>query len=101
MSKVGIIGHFGFGLDLANGQTIKTKIITEEIKKTNNDVITVDAHGGVKAVIPVVFGCMKCLSSCDDIIILLTENGLRVAVPVLAILNRLHHKKLHYIVIGG
>ena len=101
MSKVGIIGHYGFGLDLANGQTIKTKIITDEIKRTDHEVITVDAHGGIKAVIPVIHGCVKCLKLCDDIIILLTENGLKVAVPVLAVLNRLYQKKLHYIVIGG
>jgi glycosyltransferase involved in cell wall biosynthesis len=101
MSKVGIIGHYGFGLDLANGQTIKTKIITDELRKTDHELVTVDAHGGIKAVLPVVFGCIKCLSSCDDVLILLTENGLRVAVPVLAILNRLAQKKLHYIVIGG
>ena len=72
MSKIGIIGHYGFGLDLANGQTIKTKIITEEIKNSNHEIVTVDAHGGIK-----------------------------VVVPVLAVLNRIYHKKLHYIVIGG
>ena len=31
MSRVAVIGHFGVGLDLANGQTIKTKIGTEAI----------------------------------------------------------------------
>lgn len=101
MGKVGIIGHYGFGLDLANGQTIKTKIITEEIKNTKNKVITIDAHGGIKAIIPVILGCIKCLIKCDSVIIMLTENGLKVAVPVLTVLNLFFHKKLHYIVIGG
>ena len=101
MGKIGIIGHFGFGLDLANGQTIKTRIVTEEIKKANKELRTVDAHGGIKAVLPVIIGCLKCLSKCDSIIILLTENGLKVAVPVLAVFNNFFHKRLHYVVIGG
>lgn len=35
--KVGIIGHFGFGSDLANGQTIKTKIVAEEINEITRE----------------------------------------------------------------
>lgn len=101
MHKAGIIGHFGFGLNLANGQTIKTKIITESLKEYDSDILTVDAHGGVKAIIPVVLGCIKCLLTCKNIVIMLTENGLKVTVPVLAILNKFFHRKLHYIVIGG
>lgn len=30
--KAGIIGHFGEGENLLNGQTIKTKIVTEELQ---------------------------------------------------------------------
>lgn len=101
MHKVGVIGHFGFGLNLANGQTIKTKIITDALKNDIQDVFTVDAHGGIKAIIPVIWGCIKCLATCKNVIMMLTENGLRVAVPVLAVLNIFFHRKLHYIVIGG
>lgn len=102
MKKVGIIGHFGFGLDLANGQTIKTKIVVEEISKIyENGIITVDAHGGWRAIIPVLLGCIKIEFSCKNIIIMLTENGLKVTVPILSILNFFLNKSLHYIVIGG
>lgn len=31
MKKVTIIGHFAFGLEYLDGQTIKTKIIAEEL----------------------------------------------------------------------
>ena len=30
--RVSVCGHFGFGEELLNGQTIKTKIVTEELK---------------------------------------------------------------------
>ena len=100
--KVGIIGHFGFGLDLANGQTIKTKIVSDVIKKAvDGSICYVDAHGGIKAVLPVLFGCIKLLRQCDNVFIFLTEKGLKVALPTLAIFNRFFHKKLHYNVIGG
>lgn len=100
--KVGIIGHFGFGLNLANGQTIKTKIVSDVINKAvQGSVHYVDAHGGLKAVLPVAWGCFRLLKQCDNVFIFLTENGLKVALPLLAILNRFFHKKLHYNVIGG
>lgn len=100
--RVGIIGHYGVGLDLANGQTIKTRIITEAIeKKLNEKVYIVDAHGGVRAIIPVIIGCFKALRNCENVIIMLTENGLKVSVPILSILNKVFRKKLQYIVIGG
>lgn len=102
MSRVAVIGHFGIGLNLANGQTIKTKIVTEGVEKyCNEKAVLVDAHGGVKAIVPVIFGCVKALKSCDNIILMLTENGLKVSVPVLSFFNKLFHKKLHYVVVGG
>ena len=33
MKRISVIWHFGFGLNLLNGQTIKTKIITEELER--------------------------------------------------------------------
>lgn len=102
MSRVAVIGHFGIGLNLANGQTIKTKIVTDSVeKKLNEKAYIVDAHGGVKAVIPVILGCVRALKNCDNVILMLTENGLKVSVPVLFCFNKLFHKRLHYVVIGG
>lgn len=100
--KIGIIGHFGFGKELVNGQTIKTKIVSNVIAETfNNNVSYVDAHGGIKAILPVFFGCIKLLTNCDNIMIFLTENGLKVAVPTLSFFNIFFQKRLHYNVIGG
>ena len=30
--KISVLGHFGEGVKLLNGQTVKTKIITEELQ---------------------------------------------------------------------
>lgn len=102
MSRVAVIGHFGIGLDLANGQTIKTKIVTEAIeKRIEEHVLIIDAHGGIKAILPVAIGCIKALRKSENIILMLTENGLRVSVPVLTLFNRIFNKRIHYVVIGG
>lgn len=102
MKSVGIIGHFAIGCSLANGQTIKTKIITEEIENYwKEKAYLVDSHGGIKAVMPVIFGSVSALKKCRNVILMLTENGLRVSVPVLTLCNKIFHRKLHYVVIGG
>lgn len=31
MKKVSVVGHFGFGHDFFDGQTVKTKILTDEL----------------------------------------------------------------------
>ena len=48
MKKVCVIGHFGFGENLLNGQTIKTKIVTKELDKQfgADQVVKIDTHGG-------------------------------------------------------
>ena len=75
MYKVGIIGHYGFGVNFIDGQTIKTKIITKGIENfCEEHSLKIDSHGGLKAIIPVMLGCIKCLLSCKNVVIMLTEN---------------------------
>lgn len=103
VSKICIIGHFGFGQNLLNGQTIKTKIITSELEKKfdSSNMFLLDLAGGIKRIPSLLFKIPKMLQICDNIIIMPVENGLRFLVPVLDLWNRIFKKKLHYVVIGG
>lgn len=103
MKKVCIIGHFGHGENLLNGQTVKTKIVTEEIVKElgKKEVSCIDTHGGVKALMSAFRQALTALKYHKNIIIMPAENGLRIFVPLLVLLNLLFHRKLHYVVIGG
>lgn len=103
MKKVCIIGHFGKGENLLNGQTIKTKIIEKELKDHFNEeeISCIDTHGGFKVLIKVIIQSIVSLKYCQNIIILPGENGLRIFVPLLVIFNKLFYRKLHYVVIGG
>lgn len=103
MKRVCIIGHFGHGENLLNGQTVKTKIVTKEIVKElgKKEVSCIDTHGGVKALISAFRHALIALKYHKNIIIMPAENGLRVFAPLLVLLNLLFHRKLHYVVIGG
>ena len=98
-----VIGHFGFGLDLLNGQTVKTKILSEELEKRFPDgILKIDTHGGIKSLIKAPFHVLKALKRCKNVIILPAHNGLRVYAPLLALMRPLYKgRRLHYAVIGG
>ena len=103
MKKVCIIGHFGFGYDLLNGQTIKTKIVSAELKNVLgcDDVMEIDTHGGLSFYFKLPFLIFSALLKCRNVIIMPAHNGLRVIAPLLAMLNIFFRRNTHYIVIGG
>lgn len=104
MKRVCIIGHFGFGEELLNGQTIKTKIITNELEKQigKNNIKKIDTCGGIKILLKAPFQIFYALKNNKNIIILPAHNGLRVYAPILAIGQYFfRNRKIHYVVIGG
>lgn len=103
MKKVCVIGHFGFGKEMLNGQTIKTKIITAELEKQlgGEQIMKVDTHGGARALPRVMIQMAEGFRSCENIIILPAQNGVRVFVPLCVAFHKLYQRKLHYVVIGG
>lgn len=52
--KALVVGHFGFGEELLNGQTIKTKVVTKELEKEYgvHEILKIDTHG-----------CKRCFSN--------------------------------------
>lgn len=102
--KVSVLGHFGEGENLLNGQTVKTKIVTEELQNQlgNDQVLKIDTHGGLKTVFKAPFQVFSALKNSTNVLILPAQNGLRVYAPLLSFLKSVFKKrKLHYIVIGG
>lgn len=101
--KVGIIGRFAFGKELLNGQTIKTRILTETIQSSlpEENMSLVDTYGGVKAFFRLPFQCIGAVFKCKNLVILPAYKGLRIIAPFLTLLNIVFHRKLHYVVIGG
>ena len=98
-----VLGHFGFGLELYDGQTVKTRIVTAAIEdKLPDDVIKLDTHGGIKSLLKAPFYVLKALKKSKNVVIFPAHNGVRVYAPLLSIFRPLFKgRKLHYVVIGG
>lgn len=104
MSHVALIGHFAFGKECLDGQTVKTKIVTDELCKQfgNDEVLKLDTAGGKITLLKAPFQCLKALKNAKHVIIFPAHNGLRVYAPLLSFFRKFFKKrKLHYVVIGG
>ena len=104
MKKVAVIGHFGFGQEALDGQTVKTKILTEELCRRfgQSDILQLDTHGKWKMLLKSPFQVLKALRSCRNVIILPAHNGVRIYGRFLPACKKFFRgRKIHYVVIGG
>lgn len=103
LKKVAILGHFAFGKDKANGQTIKTKIIGEALRKEvgKNEVDFFDTMGGWKFLLKMPLVMIRMLLKHRNIIIMPAYKGIHLITPLIVMLNMPFRRKLHYVVIGG
>ena len=103
MKKVAIIGHFGFGGNYLDGQTIKTKIVAQELVRQfgEEQVLTIDTHGGKKVLPKLFFQAILALKKAKNVVMLPAHNGIKFFMPVLTLFNKIFKRKLFYIVIGG
>jgi glycosyltransferase involved in cell wall biosynthesis len=101
--KICVIGHFGFGHDLLNGQTIKTKIVTNEIEKNfgKDEVVRIDTHGGLATILKLPFVLLYAVIFFKNLVVMPAHNGLRIIAPLLVFYNQILKKELHYVVVGG
>ena len=103
LKKVCLIGHFGFGKNLLNGQTVKAKILASELQRVlgKEQVMLADTHGGIKALLKLPFQTLRAMRSCENIVILPAHKGLRIVTPMLSLWQCFFKRRLHYAVIGG
>lgn len=101
--KIGIIGHFAFGLHMTDGQTVKTLTFTRGLEKRfgEDEICKADTHGGAISLLKLPFQAFGMMRRADNIMIFPAQRGVRVIVPLLSFLNRFFHRRLHYCVIGG
>lgn len=103
-ARVAVIGHFAFGKECFDGQTVKTKIVTNELCRQlgNDEVLKLDTAGGKSTLLKAPFQCLKALKTAKNVIIFPAHNGVRVYVPLLSFFRKFFkNRKLHYVVIGG
>lgn len=100
--KIAIIGHFGGNENILDGQTIKTKILYEELKRSSNFCIhKVDTYYKKQNPIKLLKDTLSCLLTTKDIIVLLSGNGMRFYFPLLFFCNKVLKTRIYHDVIGG
>lgn len=101
--KAGVLGHYGGDRAFLDGQTIKTKSITEQLRKElgEDQVLTADTYGGFRVLAKCLGALFSMLVHCENIIILPAQNGVKLFPGFLAFWNFFFRKQIHYVVIGG
>ena len=103
MKTVCVIGHFGGDQSFCEGQTVKTKVLTQALRDAlgQDQVDTVDTYGGMKVLLRCVIRSMAALKHSKNVVILPAQNGVQVFAPLLVAGNLIFRRKLHYAVVGG
>ena len=103
MKKIGIVGSFGLGENLADGQNVKSNNIYKALltRYSKDDIAIVDTHSHSKKLIKIFFQSFYVALTCKNIIIMPAQNGVKIFVPFFTGLNYLMPRSLHYVVVGG
>lgn len=103
IKTVGIIGHFAEGLDMADGQVVKTRTVGELLRDVcgNENVRFVDTRGWQKHPLALLHECVELAKFSDALVMLPAHNGVKVFTPLLVFLRERYGCKAVYSVIGG
>ena len=100
--SVTIIGHFGANETILDGQTVKTKILYDELSKTTGwKIRKVDTYFRRKNPAKLAWDTLVGLCASKDVFILLSINGMRLYFPLLYVWARLFGTRVYHDVIGG
>lgn len=102
-SGIAIIGRVADGVQLLDGQTVKTRILRDELRRRFPDrrMICADTYCYKRHAIRVLWKTVRAFAECEHIFVLLSRNGRRFFFPLLNGLNRVYHRRLYHDVIGG
>lgn len=103
MKKVSVIGLFCQGKTVSDGQSVKTRIVTQEIEKAlgAENVRRIDTFGWKKHPAGLFANCVKAVWDSKNVIFLTDEGGIKVFPRLLQLVNVGHACKIHYYVVGG
>lgn len=102
MKKIAIIGHFGGKKEFLDGQTIKTKILYNELKNaTDWKIQKIDTYLKQKNPICLFLTTLYALLLRKDVIVLLSGNGMKSFFPMLSFFARHWKVRIYHDVIGG
>lgn len=100
---IGIVGRIADKVELLDGQTVKTKVLYEELKREfpSREIICVDTYQYRKHVLSILLQTWRMFWHCEHIFVLLSRNGRKFFFPILNGLNKVFKRKIYHDVIGG
>ena len=87
--KIGVWGQFGDGGKIADGQAVRTTIITNELKDRygTKDILVNNTNNWKKHPLIFLFNTIKLVFLCQKVVIFPADNGFKVGVPIIHIFN--------------
>ena len=103
MKKVSVIGLFCTGQDVADGQSVKTRIVTQELEKAlgADQVRRIDTYGWKKNPLKLFASCVMSVWDSSNVMFMTDEGGIKIFPWLLRFANVFHRRSIHYVVIGG
>ena len=103
MYKIGIWGQYGNGGKIADGQAVRTTIITRELQmRYGKDAVgVVNTNGWRNHPIKFIWDSFMLVAKSHKVAIAPADNGYKVFVPLLLFFNIFFRRELIHIVIGG
>lgn len=102
-NRIGFIGRVDFGRTLYDGQTVKTRMMYRLLCEMygGNSILVVDTFDYRHRAPRVVYDFIRCILFCDDVFVLLSENGRRAFFPLLAFVAKYRGVRVYHNLIGG
>ena len=101
--NIGMIGHFAREVNLHDGQTVKTNMLYSEMCRhfPSENIFIADTYNWKKTGVHLIMDTLSIMMKCRYVVIMLSDNGMRVFFPLLFLLNFFFRRKIHHVVIGG
>lgn len=103
LKKITVIGLFCENTNISNGQSVKTRIVTQELEKAlgEKNVARIDTFGWKKNPAKLFINCIWAVRKSENVLFLTDEGGIRVFPWLLRYANVNGKCKIHYYVVGG
>ena len=103
MTKVSVIGLFCAGREVSDGQSIKTRIITDELEKALGAqcVRRIDTYGWKKHPVRLFSDSIRAVLQSENVIFMTDAGGIKIFPWLLLGANLFCRHKLHYVVVGA
>lgn len=101
--KIGIWGQFGSGEQIADGQAVRTTVITKEITERygRENIKILNTNNWSKKPISFFLKSILLIVNCKKVIIFPANNGFKAIVPIHSFINKFFKRELYYVIIGG